>query len=110
MFGVGENPVYLERQQRRDERRRASGAAQRQEEDARREALIMGSLYGPTPEAGGEAGTDELEERAPPLSSRDGDAAVARELPFADDAAAMPGLDALFSAPARLPDGGPSEE
>ena len=51
-----------------------------------------------------------VEERAPPLSSRDGDAAVARELRFADDAAAMPGLDALFSAPARLPDGGPSEE
>lgn len=40
MFGVGKNPVYLERQAAREERRRLSGQAQAAEEEQRREALI----------------------------------------------------------------------
>ena len=45
MFGVGENPVYMERMREREERRRASGEAQAEEEDQRRDALI-GDLFG----------------------------------------------------------------
>ena len=41
MFGVGENPIFLERQAAREKKRRASGEAQEQQEQKRREALIQ---------------------------------------------------------------------
>lgn len=46
MFGVGENPIYLERVARREERRQRSGEAQRAEEQLRRDSLI-GDLMAP---------------------------------------------------------------
>lgn len=44
MFGVGENPVYLQRLGEREEKRRRSGETQREEEDERRGALIRDSV------------------------------------------------------------------
>ena len=44
MFGVGENPIYLERKREREERRQRSGAAQEQAEQQRREALVLDGL------------------------------------------------------------------
>ena len=44
MFGVGENPVYLERVATREEKRRQSGEAQAEKEATRREAII-GDLW-----------------------------------------------------------------
>lgn len=44
MFGVGENPVYLQRLEERAEKRRKSGEAQREEEDERRGAFILDSV------------------------------------------------------------------
>jgi ferredoxin len=42
MFGIGENPVYLQRQAEREERRRRTGKAAEEKERARREELIGG--------------------------------------------------------------------
>ena len=58
MFGVGENPIFLQRQAEREERRRQRGEAQQEEEDERRGALIIDGLMatpddepdGPEPE------------------------------------------------------------
>ena len=44
MFGVGENPIYLQRLEEREEKRQRSGEAQREEEDERRGALILDSV------------------------------------------------------------------
>lgn len=44
MFGVGENPVYLERKAAREEKRRRSGEAQREAEEQRRASIILDGL------------------------------------------------------------------
>lgn len=69
MFGVGLNPVYLERQANREERRQATGEAQEEEEQQRRDALIS-ALY-------------EADAEPPPLAAPD---------------AASEGLDAILDA------------
>ena len=51
MFGVGENPVYLQRVAEREERRRLSGEAQAAEEAQRRQEIILEGLMSATPGA-----------------------------------------------------------
>ena len=107
MFGVGENPVYLQRLAAREEKRRASGAAQAEAEQQRRAALIDsmyngggGDLEDAPPVADGDAGAgagDDL----PELALLD-DEASASSLLAADDAAVDGLLDALYQAPDLL--------
>ena len=54
MFGVGENPVYLDRVAAREEKRRLSGSAQAEAEQLRRDAMIMDGLMGVEAAVGGE--------------------------------------------------------
>mmetsp|Transcript_56974 Transcript_56974/g.130830 ORF Transcript_56974/g.130830 Transcript_56974/m.130830 type:complete len:299 (-) Transcript_56974:125-1021(-) len=62
MFGVGENPTYLQRKRRREKRRQASGRASVEREQARREALIdelfSGGADGDTSAQAAEAESD----------------------------------------------------
>ena len=51
MFGVGENPIYLERVAAREERRRRSGQAQAAEEAQRRQDVILEGLMSAPPDA-----------------------------------------------------------
>jgi hypothetical protein len=62
MFGVGENPVFLERVAAREERRRLSGEAEAEAEERRREMLISSFMADGTP-IGSDSG------RAPPMGT-----------------------------------------
>ena len=86
MFGVGENPVYLERLEAREEKRRQSGEAQAQKEAMRREALI-GDLWR---DADVE---DERDDERPPAAEGEGET-----VDGPCDGAGVDGLlDALFA-------------
>lgn len=75
MFGVGENPVYLERLARQNSRREASGEALREQEDSRRAELIDNLFDEPKEDDGGSPtqGTRE-EPMADAFSSFDAEA------------------------------------
>ena len=93
MFGVGENPVYLERLEAREQKKRASGEAQLEAEDARRESLIA--------DAAALWSSEELEEDAPPPGELLGAPASAGEqLAPQEDVDSM--LDALYGGEGLL--------